>query len=350
MSHEVLGDLFFQSRKQPAWHNIMREGIDADRDYTAREVYDLFGAPKVFLADLQTVARNSKGENFKVPYRAIMRAPLPEDPEPRVFGTVSPEYVLVTPEEVVQLYDENVKRRVQTMMFLREGKLMVITSKFEGFQVKGEDVETYIQIGNWMDGANASTALLSGVCTVCMNTWRMANASAQESYRFVHDKEIRTRMANWFTQVVGRAEKNLPMMRDAMDLLASTRIGSNVDEAKTNVRTVLETAYPYPKMPKHDPLASDEWNTDRLVTYEELKKTVDLRRATATELFVQQRGTGMTMPSRKGTLWGLYQSVVEVEDYRKGALGANLASAVLFGERAQTKDRAFNAALAIASN
>lgn len=347
MSHELLGDLFFQDRRAPAWHDIMVEGIDPDKDYTAREVYALFGSPQVTLAGLQTVGKDSKGQHFPVPYNAILRGPVPSDPQPRVFGVVSPEYVMVTPDEIVSLWDEHVRRKVQTMMFLRDGKLMVITARLEGFVARGEDVETYVQIGNWMDGASASTALLSGVCTVCMNTWRMANAEASESYRFVHDSQIRHRMGRWFTDVIARAERNIPKMRDAVDLLASRKIGATVDEAKANVRTVLETAYRLPEPPQHDPLASDEWNTDRLVRWEELKKTIDLRRATAFDLFRGQ-GTGMDLPSRKGTLWGLYQAVVETEDFRKGARGNNLASAVLFGERAQVKDRAFNATLRIA--
>jgi len=347
MSHEVLGDLFFQDRKLPAWHNIMVEGIDPTREYTAREVYELFGSPKVVTVPLQTQSVDSKGDHFPVPYRAILRGPIKGDSEPKVFGVVSDEYVLVTPQELVDLWDEHVNRRIQTMMFLREGRLMVITLKLEGFRVRGEDVETYAQIGNWMDGASASTALLSGVCTVCMNTWKMANDSALESYRFVHDSQIKHRMGSWFRDVLARAESNLPAMRDAMELLVQTKIGSTVDEARENVRTVLEAAYTLPRVPREDPLASKEWNDERLVRYEELRKTIDLRRATAMGLFLGE-GTGMSLPSRKGTLWGLYQSVVEVEDYRKGARGDNLASAVLFGERAQVKDRAWSAAVAIA--
>lgn len=347
MSAEIMGDLFMADGRKPAWHDIMNPLIEADRHYTASEVYAIFGSPTVRLAKLQTIATNKAGEHIDVNHAAIIRAPMPSDPEPRVYGVVGPDYVVVSPEEIVELWDAHVKRHVETMMFLREGKLMVITAKLEGFSVGKEDVETYVQLGNWMDGASASTAIVSGVCTVCMNTWRMANSAATESYRFVHDREIKTRMGNWFEQIIGKAEKQLPLMKQAMEILTNTRIGSNVAEAKANALQVLTDAYPYPKTPVHDTLASDEWNLSRLEKYELAIKVTDERRVTALEMF-QGRGTGMTLPTRKGTLWGLYQGVVETEDFRKGARGDGLASSVLYGERALCKDRALKSSLAIA--
>lgn len=347
MSHEVLGDLFFQDRAAPAWHHIMREGIDPSRTYTAAEVYALFGKVDVRTVALQTVGKMANGEHFKIPYRAILRGPIKDDPEPRCFGTVGPDYVVVTPSEVVDLFDQYVKRPVQTMMFLRDGKLMVIASKLPEFELRGEHVEMYCQIGNWMDGANASTAILSGVCTVCMNTWKMANDAAVESYRFTHDQHIKHRMGEWFRQVMDRAEHNIPMMRQVMESMVDFAIPAN-SEGVEIVRSVLTAAYPAPKKPKEDPLAPKEYNDKRLQKYEYEAKVVEERRVTAIELF-KGAGTGMKLPTRWRTLWGVYQSVVEVEDYRKGALGEGLASSVLFGDRAATKDRAFKAAVELVS-
>ncbi len=57
MSHLVLGDRFFQSRGKPAWHGIMREGVDTSRDYTASEAYDLIGKLVVRKVPLVTQGR-----------------------------------------------------------------------------------------------------------------------------------------------------------------------------------------------------------------------------------------------------------------------------------------------------
>src|SRR5215467_1796820 len=74
------------------------------------------------------------------------------------------------------------------------------------------------------------------------------------------------------------------------------------------------------------------------------------RRTAALELF-KGRGTGMDSKAAAGTAWGLYNSVVEVEDWRGGGRAADAdarAAAVLIGERAEAKGRAWTAALQVA--
>jgi hypothetical protein len=343
MAHEVLGDLFFQDRKAPAWHGIMREGVE-ERDYTAEEVFTLFGSIDVRLAKLRTVGTRPDGSFLEIPYNAIVRGPAGNDPNPKVLGVVGPDYKLVPPKEIVELWDSEVGRKIQTMMFLRDAKLMVITCKLESFSARGEEVECFAQIGNWMDGANATTAIVSRVCTVCMNTWQMANASAMEQYRFTHDQYITHRMSQWFKDVLARADGSQSDARQVMEALCDFRL--NKENAQPVVTSVLRGAYPEPAPPKEDPLAPKEYNDKRAEQYEALRKTVDIRRVTAFDLF-KGAGVGMALPSRKGTLWGLYQAVCEVEDYRKGSTGDGLASSILFGDRGQTKDRAYKSAVAL---
>jgi hypothetical protein len=321
----------------------MKSGIE-DRDYTAAEAYAHIGKLSVRKVPLVTRGKTQAGEQLVSPYYGILRAPIPEDPEPRWFGQVSEDYVLVSLDEVVALYDEHVRRPVQTMMHLRDGKLSVISSRLDGFTVRGEDVENYIMIGNWLDGANASTAHVSSVTPVCWNTWQLAGQKAVESYRFVHDQYITHRMGEWFAGVIARAEQKLPEMADAMEIMADYRLTQPAAE----VKHVLSTAYPYPVMPKHDPLAPPEYNDERQKKYEADMKTADSRRVTAFDLF-KGDGTGMRTKARLGTAWGLYNSVIEVEDYRKGSSGDQLAASVLFGDRAATKARAFIAALDVAT-
>jgi len=345
MPHEVLGNLFFQDRKAPAWHGIMADDIEM-RDYTAAEVYSLFGKPDVRKVKLQSESERPDGTHLAVPYSALVRGPVKDDPKPRVFGVVSEDYALVTPSEITELWDAEVARKIQTMMFLREGRLMVITCKLEGFSVAGEEVESYCQIGNWMDGANASTALVSRVCTVCMNTWNAANSSALDKYKFVHDQHIKYRMTQWFKDVLARADGSTPEARAVMEAMTVFKLTR--DNAANTVNTVLHAAYPAPPALKTDRLDPPEVAEARAKTYEMLKHTVDVRRLTALDL-IKGNGMGMNLPSRKNTLWGVYQGVCEVEDYRKGATGDGLASSILFGERGAAKDRAFSAAVSLLS-
>jgi hypothetical protein len=52
----------------------------------------------------------------------------------------------------------------------------------------------------------------------------------------------------------------------------------------------------------------------------------------------------MDTPAAAGTLWGLWNACVEGEDYRAGR---NADYDTLFGERAQVKQRAFDACLSL---
>jgi hypothetical protein len=335
MAHEVLGERFYAARNLPAWHgrgttdNVERSAIDA--------LSVIGGSYKVTLAPLVTRSPlKSTGAQFDVQQNAILRQPLPEDPQIRVFGVVSPDYVLIDPQTFAILLDEHVARPVDTFMALRDGKLMVATFKLDSFSVLGDQTDNYLAVGNWASGSDANTALLTSVRVVCMNTWRMAERNATESKRFVHDSTLKHRMAAWLGGVVDRASRKLEASRTVAEALATFRLAN-----RQQFDSVLSAAYPKPQLPDVSDLPKPV-QEERLGRYEIATRVVDERRATAEELF---RGAGIGMRSKAtfGTLWGAYQAVCEVEDYRKGAQGDGLASAVLFGERGATKDRALAA-------
>ena len=52
----------------------------------------------------------------------------------------------------------------------------------------------------------------------------------------------------------------------------------------------------------------------------------------------------------KGTVWGLYNAVVECEDYRRGGSEKSRATSAVIGDRAVTKQRAFDVALTLCTN
>lgn len=315
----------------PAWHGI---GTVDGVERTAAGALDIIGDYKVMLAPLVTKSKlQSTGEQFDVSQNAILRAPLPEDPQVKVFGVVSPDYVLIDPRTFANLLDEHVGRPVDTMMALRDGKLMVATFRLPTIDVAGEENVPYLAVGNWASGSDANVAMLTVTRVVCMNTWRAASKDATESKRFVHDATIKPRMGAWLSGVIGRAESKLAAAKDMAETLAAFKLTE-----RAQLDTVLAAAYPKPEAPDVSDLAKDI-QEERLARYEVATKVTDERRATVDELF-HGLGTGMRTKACWGTGWGLYQAVCEVEDYRKGAAGSGLSSAVLFGERGATKDRA----------
>jgi len=80
--------------------------------------------------------------------------------------------------------------------------------------------------------------------------------------------------------------------------------------------------------------------------WEENMNLMKRRRDGARELF-EGLGTGMDLKAAKGTMWGAYNAVVECEDYRRGKSEAvKIAESSMYGERAASKKRAFEYAVA----
>jgi len=342
----MLDDLFFADRAEPAWHGIMKAGIDPARQYTAREVLDVLGGPSYLKLPLQTIAERQDGTHIQVPAYAIIRTPYGTNKTDATMGIVREGYNLVTPDQVAQMWDDRTGKHVETAAYLREGKLFLLTAKLNPIDVIGDRVDMYLALHTWMDGLTASTALTSGIREVCMNTVLMAHQAAKQMIRFNHDKWILDRMGRWMANVIDEAEHGLPALAEAMNALASYRLQS----PKAEVLHVLTAAYPTPARFEQDPTWSKEYLELREKKWNQEARLITDRRTAALELF-RGRGTGMDSVAAAGTAWGLYNAVVEVEDWRGGARGNDAdarASAILVGERAEAKGRAWTASVEVA--
>lgn len=346
MAHEILDDLFFSARKEPAWHDIMHAGIDPNREYSAIEMLDLLSAPSYHKLALQTVTTRQDGSHIAVPAYAIVRGPYGTNVGEATLGIVREGYNLVTPEQVAQMWDDRTGKHVETGAFLRDGKLFLLTAKLDPVAVKDDRVDLYLGLHTWMDGQTASSAITSGVREVCMNTVQMAIGAARQSARFNHDRWILDRMGRWMAGVIDAAEHGIPELAEAMNALADYRLTN----PRSEVMHVLTSAYPAAERPEIDPLASKDYNDLRTRKWENEARLVSERRKAALELF-KGRGTGMSHIAAAGTAWGLYNAVVEVEDWRggsKGPISDARASAILVGDRADAKARAWVASLQVA--
>jgi len=343
----MLDDLFFADRAAPAWHGIMKAGIDPERRYTAQEVLAVLGGPSYLKLPLETVAQRQDGSHIQVPAYAIVRTPYGDNKTDATMGIVREGYNLVTPQQVADMWDLRTGKNVETAAFLREGKLFLLTAKLEPIEVVDDTVQMYLGLHTWMDGLTASTALTSGVKEVCMNTVQMAHQAAKQMIRFNHDKWILDRMGRWMANVIDEAEHGLPALAEAMRHLASYRLQA----PKAEVMHVLSAAYPTPAKFEQDPTWSKEYLELREKKWDAEARLITDRRQAALDLF-KGKGTGMAMKSMAGTAWGLYNAVVELEDWRGGARGNDAdarASAILVGERAEAKVRAWTAAVDVAA-
>lgn len=335
MSHEILGERFFGHRTA-AWHGL---GYVTEADMTAGEAYvNHIGRYDV---TLEPIVAGTSGLVVFEDRLAIVRHPIEEDPEYRNFGIVSDQYGLVTPDQAVGIWDRCIKLPVETMAVVRDGKCLLITAELPSYDVKGDEIKDYIAFHNWMDGSHMQTMLRSGVRQVCMNTMRLAESLATETYRARHGRDVHQLLENWLMGFVERAIAKQAAVKEACELLASTRADD------VNAQQIVTAAYPDARMPSKD--VPSEVYEIKWAEYEADVKIVDERRATALDLFLGD-GRGSESIAADGTVWGVYQGVVECENYRRGGNDRSAQESVLIGTRGDAITRAFDAALAACQN
>lgn len=345
MPAELFGDRFYGGRGIAAWHN---RGFVDDLEHSALDALSLIGEYTVLKMPLQTIATRQDGSHIEVPVFGLVRTPTPDDPHEAYFGSVSDQYRLVTPRELAEMWDVRVRRPAETMMALKDGKQFIITAKLPKFDVRGDEIENYLMLSNMMDGSTASVANTSSVRVVCRNTFEASLSASTQRTAFVHDSWVLERMGRWMEDVVQIAEARLPQLAEAYDVMAGYSLTRARPESPREIKHVITAAYPSLPVYTPDPLLNDEQNQERAKRRASEIRVTDERRVMALELF-KGAGTGMRNRATWGTMWGLYQAVVELEDWKGGSKGDGLAHSVLYGERAQTKLRAFDAAMSVAS-
>jgi phage/plasmid-like protein (TIGR03299 family) len=304
MPDEIFGERFF-GHKMPAWH---RKGIVLDENKSAQEAYELMGAYTVRLRPLFTP------EQVPVPAFAIMRDPTHDDRVIRCFGVVSPQYQLITPEAMTMLYDDVVGLPVDTMGALRRGEVFFFSTRLPDYDVKGDPVENYLLVFNYMNAQGAARIKVTPVRVVCQNTLSCAVRSEGECYRVIHRGDAIKQLAHWLETIWTQANETSAVLKQAFDILAGKDVGS-----QREVDKVLEQVYPDPKDGESNAPARTRNHIMHLFN---------------------GFAAGADMHAFRGTAWGLYNSIAEYED-RHHKPGANFAESVLIGERARIKAKAF---------
>lgn len=326
MSHNLFGERFQDARK-PAWHHL---GKVAEKAMGALKALTEIGAYEVYLAE-------AKANGIKLDRNAILRRPTEDDPTTRVFGIVSKDYTLLTPQDVCAIYDERVGQPVETIGALGHGEMFFLSTYLPTVDVKGDEVENYLLIANPMTGLASAEIRVTPIRVVCENTLIASDRYATEKLRIVHDATAKVRFGEWLQETYEVAETTVKVLTDLFTLMASTR-------ARTaDAQKLFEAAYPIPNKPRTN--APKSVVEQRIRWWEENVNLMERRREGAKILF-EGFGTGMDTKAAKGTLWGAYNAVVECEDYRKGRNEDQVGASALFGERAQSKKRAFEYAVA----
>ena len=298
MPADIFGARFYGHRV-PAWHRVGKVSTDA---IGAVEAFQRVGTYDVVL-------------DPHAGWSELFRLPTPEDKRRVSFGRVGEDYVLIAPDELTCLWDEHVQAPVETLGVISRGECMFITMRMGDYAVRGDRVRQYLVLAHWMSARRISGAFISPVRVVCSNTLMAAErmASCQLDLRPVPG--LREGIGKDLDALVDRAQMSGYKLRKSFERMADRSIG------RAEAAVVASAAYP---------------------------NDVALRQA-AMRLF-DGAGTGLDLPATRGTLWGMYNAVAELENFRGGGTEDDIATDILFGRRAMVMGAAFNAALALCNS
>lgn len=323
MAHEISRKNFFDTTGKPAWHNLSifeKLGVERqDREYSAEEVYALFGQPQYSVTDLYYKVN---GEEVGVNDKMIIRHPVSDDPVFKVIGRASENYELIGGGMAAEIWDKQVQMPVETMMMLQHDGILAITAKLPSYDVKGEEVINYLVFSNGMNGRTASRADVSATRVVCANTLAIA-----QRYSVHHTAGSIERLTDFMKDIAGAARFQMEVMHDAYNILAET------PAEKEAVRSLTKIIFPDPKRP--DP------NFGYKLGFEDAQERWEraMERTQETRFLVMEnfagKAIGFDSPDCKtqGTAWHALNAFTEVLTHSRTSDFNARAESLLIGTR-----------------
>ena len=343
MAANIFGERFF-GKRQPAWHRI---GTVMDTDATVTE------AMKYVDVDFQiyttpTYISLPDGTQVETDHNAIVREPTTDDPQHRILSVVGGDWTPIQMQDLANFLDPiSEKYPVETLGALGHGEKIFLTLDAGESAIAGEHHKLYYLITDHRDGRGALTIAFTPVRVVCQNTLTTGLNQAKVSVSLSHNKMIKAD-TQWYTSIFNSMLSAQDQVVAQMNQLAEWELEDG------EVNKILNSAYPKASPPRRlklsngiteDDVPRETWlkimnDTKHLRDeYDKRVERVEKIRAGALERF---HAFNDEFPRLANTPWAMWQAVVETEDYRRGHTDSATA---LFGQRANTKARAFKTAL-----
>lgn len=328
MTTNLFGERFYSLRR-PAWHSL---GVVSQEELGAVDAYSRI-VP--FTISLERMFAEIDGERRDTKVRAIYRHPTPDDPDYRLLGTVGSEYRLIDPLRLCELYDENVRYPIETMGALGEGSTLFFSTRLPSFDVKKDEIESYMLVDSPYSGNAAIRVRVTPVRVVCQNTLIVARQQATESYAIRHDGEAERDLGIWLGGIIARAEGRIKNMREMFEAMSNKRV------TPVDVEALLVASFPDPKLPdlEHPNPAFVE---RQVGSFEARKRYAEKSRETVRQLF-EGAGVGMDREATAGTAFGLFNAVCERAQYASGIRTPAGLWDTISGTRSTEIERAFSA-------
>ncbi|MEE9367020.1 MAG: DUF932 domain-containing protein [Dehalococcoidales bacterium] len=323
--HNIYSEKFL-SHRQPAWHKL---GLVTSELLTGTQAAEKLGLPQVYTEEIKT------SSGLVIPdFKAIIGKD--GQKEPVCFSVVSKEYHEITHFDFVRAWDRATNgAAIETMGLLGKGETLFLTTKLPAFSVKGEEMVNYLMAYNPLTGDAACTGRVTPVRVVCQNTLNASANRVVEQFRVIHTQAAATQIERWLKNVWETATMQTDALKEAYSFLMEYNLQNSQTEA------VLNTVYPNSLRPDADE-TTDEGLT-KLAEWEIANKGQVEHRELVTALY-EGVGVGSELETAKGTAWGLFNAVVEYEDFGKKF---RRSSSAVFGAGSDRKQKAMSGLLTL---
>jgi phage/plasmid-like protein (TIGR03299 family) len=325
MAANIFGNRFL-GRRDPAWHKL---GTVFTDPITASEAIEKAGlAYEIATRPVFASVPTALGVNELVEIadrRAVVREPVPDDNINRVLGVVSDQYEVVQNRQIAQALDLLTDRwPVETCGALGYGERVFFTLDAGTIDVAGRDpVRNYFLIANGNDGGLALHCSLTPVRVVCQNTLSLGLSQASVDIKLIHSKGV----GDVLLDRVEAIDKFL-VAQFAVEQLFNGMAKAPI--TAKNIADLLDGVYKFPA-----PL-NDNASDKKQYEYQYNQDRATAGRDAFRELFGRWNDEQSWAAN---TVWGAYNALVEVEDYRDGR---NAETSLLWGPRADNKKKAFS--------
>ncbi len=339
----------FRGYRDGAWHAL---GTVSQEKETATDAYYKAGPWPVQKVPLFYRYHDSHSmdeyPNTPTPVYGIIGMPNHRSTRPEYITTVSERYKFFSYEDALRVLDgpDGIHRHVNAIGLLDDW-MMFVTYDLPKIVVKGDVSSGYLIIGVTVDGKTAFRAFKAWERVVCRNTFNIALGQAVDMLRISHKEDITQPFQLWVQGMYERHILGQVAVEEALTVLAEHRIQKGEGVA------VLRRVYP-------EPVPIDEQILKNLPKEDAEKRVEAWELARTKVLDLQDEGRKLYMGAgrgildsvaTKGTAYGLFQAITELENYRAGRGGEKaVATSVVFGDRASTIETAFNECLSLCKN
>ena len=338
MSDNILGQRFYNNEREPAWHGL---GINDPDMHTAVEALERLGIYHVEKRPLYITLNDEQKESG---FYSVVREPLPDDPHERILGApVSGDFWLPLPKDGAELWDENVRdlegstAAVETLGILDRGGRMFISTKLPRIDVRGDEVDIFLLYDQPLHSGNALGVYTTGIRVVCANTLAAGIDGAVQKKTIAHKVGARDQIGEWLKTVYQNALKTRELMDEAYNILANKPVN------EVEIKWIIDNTYPIPREPE---FTDDNAYTPIARRLERWERECDLTlRLRKLGMELVESGTSMDTAAVKGTAFGAWNAVTELETYRKGRT-SKIVSGLFNGDRSRRIQNAFTLAMA----